>query len=325
MAARAVLAILALLALAAAGPRALVERRAELSETEAEARATSSAIALITDRIAANEAKAAVLQARIAELDRRRAGQLSQLAGRQGEVLHLLAALQTLSRRPPALMLAQPQSAIDTARVSLLLDTLVPQLSQRTAALRTQIARAAETRRRIAAERARLGSVQATLARDVARLQASGNRLAARARSLRELVDALARRGAATAPQLALTAPAVGRMVGRFGSQNELGVAAQGLSWRTAAGAAVAAPADGRVAFTGPYRTYGRIIIIEHGGGVLSLLAGLESASVAAGQTVRGGAVIGRMGRAAPTLYFEVRSAGVPVNPRPWLRKSSQG
>lgn len=324
MAARVALAILALLALAGAGPRALGERRAELSETEAEARATSTAIALITDRIAANEARAGALQARLGELDRRRARQLALLAGRQHEVMHLLAALQTLSRRPPALMLAQPQSAVDTARVSLLLDTLTPQLRERTAALRAQIARAAETRRRIAAERARLGSVQAALARDVARLEEAGHRLAARAQSLRELVDALARRSDASLPQLALTAPAAGRLVGRFGSQNELGVTAQGLSWRTAPGVAVVAPADGRVAFTGPYRTYGRIIIIEHGGGVLSLLAGLEAASVAAGQTVGGGAVIGRMGKAAPTLYLEVRSGGVPVNPRPWLRKSSQ-
>ena len=124
---------------------------------------------------------------------------------------------------------------------------------------------------------------------------------------------------------MALATPAAGRLIGRFGSQNQLGVTAQGLSWRTAAGAAVVAPADGRVAFTGPYRTYGRIVIIEHGGGVLSLLAGLASASVAAGQTVRAGGVIGRMGEADPTLYFEVRSGGVPVNPRPWLRKSSQG
>src|SRR5688500_18583709 len=113
MAVRAALAILVLLVLAGAGPRALNERRAELSETEAEARATSTAIALITDRIAANEVKVVTLQARLAELDQLRAGQLVRLAGRQDEVLHLLAALQTLSRRPPALMLAQPQSAVD--------------------------------------------------------------------------------------------------------------------------------------------------------------------------------------------------------------------
>lgn len=324
MIARAGLATLALLALTAAAPVTLRERQDQLSATEAEREATATAITLITRRIAANETQAARLQARIAELDRLRTAQHAELAGRQSEVLHLLAALQMLSRRPSPLLLAQPQSATDAARTSLLLDTLVPQLRARTVGLHTAIAQSAETRRRLVAERARLGTVQAALARDVARLEAAGQALASRAQSLRELVDALAQHAPA-APQLALARPASGRLIGRFGSQNALGVTAQGLSWRTAAGAPVVAPADGRVAFTGPYRTYGRIVIIEHASGVLSLLAGLETASVAAGQRVRAGAVIGRMGDSDPTLYLEVRSGGAPINPLPWLRKSSQG
>jgi septal ring factor EnvC (AmiA/AmiB activator) len=324
MIARAGLATLALLALTAAAPVTLRERQDQLSATEAEREATATAITLITRRLAANETRAAMLQARIAELDRLRAAQHAELAERQDEVLHLLAALQTLSRRPSPLLLAQPQSATDAARTSLLLDALVPQLRARTAGLHAAITQSAETRRRLVADRARLGAVQAALARDVARLEAAGQALASRAQSLRELVDALAQQAPA-APQLALARPASGRLIGRFGSQNALGVTTQGLSWRTAAGAPVVAPADGRVAFTGPYRTYGRIVIIEHASGVLSLLAGLETASTAAGQRVRAGAVIGRMGGNDPTLYFEVRSGGAPINPLPWLRKSSQG
>jgi murein hydrolase activator len=324
MIARVALATLLLSALAAAAPAGLGDRRAELNATETEREATSTAIGLITARLAANEATAATLQARIAELDRVRTTQRAELAGDQAEVLHLLAALQNLSRRPRPLLLAQPQDAVDTARVSLLLDTLTPQLRARTAELRRKIERSEATRRRLVAERARLGTVQAALARDVARLEAAGRALAARASSLRELVDALARRGEPT-PALAMLRPIGGRLTGRFGAQNDLGVAAQGLSWRTAPGATVVAPADGRVAFTGPYRTYGRILIIEHSGGVLSLLAGLDSAAVAAGQMVRAGGVVGRMGAGTPSLYFEVRSGGAPVDPLPWLRKSSQG
>ena len=324
MAGRVALATSALLVLCAAAPEALRERRAELSEAEAEAGATATAIRLITDRLTANEAEAAAVQARIDGFDRERGTQRAALAGRQQEVLHLLAALQTLSRRPKALLVAQPQSVIDAARISLLLETLTPQLRAKTASLRAVIAQSAETRRRLAAERTRLGSVEARLARDVARLEAAGHDLAARADSLRELVDALAQRGE-PAPRLSLVMPTAGRLVSRFGSPNGLGVTAQGLSWRTAAGAEVVAPADGRVAFTGPYRTYGRIVIIEHTDGVLSLLAGLEAATVAAGQAVRAGGVVGQMGRSEPTLYLEVRSGGTPVNPLRWLRKSSQG
>lgn len=318
-------AAVALFALAAAAPVDLRDQRAQLSQTEAEAKATSTAIALITARIERNEATATELQQRILYLDEVRRGQRARLAARQDEVLHLLAALQTLSRRPRALLLAQPQSAVDAARVSLLLDAMTPQLRARTARLRDDIDRTAATRRRLALERARLGSVQAALATDVRRLQNEGSRLARRAQSLRELVEGLTRQTEAILPRLSLVTPAEGRLTARFGDPNAVGVPAQGLSWRTSANAPVVAPADGRVAFTGPFGTYGRIIIIEHASGVLSLLSGLGETRVVAGQRVRGGGIVGLMAGRDPLLYLEVRSNGTPVDPRPWLRKSSQG
>jgi septal ring factor EnvC (AmiA/AmiB activator) len=325
MAARTALAALALVALGGAAPGDLRHRRAQLDETEAEARATATAIALITDRLSRNEAVAAELRQRIAYLDEVQRGQRAALAEQQQEVMRLLAALQTLSRRPPALLLAQPQSAVDAARVSLLLDTLTPQLRARTARLRGAIERRAATRQRLAEERLALGRVQADLARDVRHLQAEGNRLAGRARTLRELVDGLTRHTEAVLPQLALVRPADGRLTLGFGDPNAVGVPSQGLSWRTPPNAVVVAPADGRVAFTGPFGNYGRIVIIEHGQGVLSLVAGLGGARVVAGQRVRGGGIIGLMGERNPTLYLEVRAAGAPVDPAPWLRRSSQG
>lgn len=321
----AIVAALGLGLLGGAAPADLRDRQAQLAETEAEGRATATAVELITGRIERNEQAADELRRRIAYLDEVRRGQRAQLAERQDEVLHLLAALQTLSRRPPALLLAQPQGAVDAARVSLLLETLRPQLRARTARLRDQIDRTAETRRRLAVERTRLGSVQAALATDVRRLQGEGARLAARAATLRELVDGLTRQTERILPRLSLLTPAEGRLTGRFGVPNAVGVPAQGLSWRTAPNAIVVAPADGRVAFTGPFGNYGRIVIIEHGDGVLSLLSGMGGARVTAGQRVRGGGIVGLMGDRDPLLYLEVRSGGAPIDPRPWLRKSSQG
>ncbi len=322
---RMMIAALAFAALAGAAPADLRESRARLSETEAEAGATRTAIELITARIERNEAVAAELQQRILYLDEVRRTQLTTLAGRQEEVMRLLAALQTLSRRPPALLLAQPQGAVDAARVSLLLETLTPRLRLRTRALRDAIETTAETRRRLGAERAKLGRVQAALAADIRRLQAESVRLAARAQTLRELVDSLTRHTERVLPQLALITPVEGRMIRRFGDPNAVGVPSQGLSWRTEPNALVMAPADGRVAFTGPFGNYGRILILEHEGGVLSLLSGMGGARVTTGQRVRGGGIVGLMGTREPTLYLEVRAAGTPVDPRRWLRRSSGG
>jgi len=323
---RAATAGVALLVLSAAAPGP-GDRSAELASTKAEARANAAAVASITERIAAAEPRVAAIRAHVLELDRRRQAQRAQLAAQQTEVARLLAALQTLSQRPRLLLLAQPQSAIDAARVSLMLDALVPRLRARTAALRAQIERTAATRRELVAERARLDEVQARLAIDRRRLEAAGAALASRVATLEALLDELAVREPAAPPRIAMAMPASGRLVSRFGSANELGVTLQGVRWRTAAGAEIAAPADGRVAFTGLFRTYGRIVIIEHGEHLLSLLAGLESAGVTAGEAVRAGQPVGRMGPAEPTLYFEVRSGGEPVDPLPLLaeHKSSQG
>lgn len=324
---RAATAGLAFLTLVGAAPGGLAERRADLAGARSDAQATATAIHLISRRIAANEPQVAALQTRIAQLDRERQTQRVALAAQQAEVVQLLAVLQNLSRRPQALLLTQPQSAADAARISLLLDTVVPQLRIRTAGLRAQIERTAATRDRLAAERARLDAVQTALALDQRRLERAGEALASRLASLEQLVDELARSGAAAArPTIAMSRPVAGRLLAGFGAANELGLSSQGLRWRTVANADVMAPSDGRVAFTGPFRTYGRIIIIEHGPHLLSLLAGLETTTVSAGQAVRGGQAVGRMGTADPTLYFELRSGGEPVDPRPWLRarKSSQ-
>jgi septal ring factor EnvC (AmiA/AmiB activator) len=327
MDARVPAALLALMLLGGAAPSDVASTRAELATARDEAQATKVALALLVRRVAATEARAGMLETRIAALDGERRSQRAQLAARQDEVTRLLASLQTLSRRPAAFMLAQPQNATDAARLSLLLDALVPQLRRRTALLRSSLERSAETRKRLAAEREQLRVVRDTLAGDVSRLDAEGRALAARAASLEELLDGMTP-DVPPPPQIALLRPAQGRLSARFGTRNALGVTSPGLSWRTSPQAPVVAPADGRVAFTGPFRTYGRIVIIEHGGGVLSLLAGLGDAAVRTGQAVRAGDAIGTMGAEDPTLYLEVRAGGVPVDPAPLLsarRRSSQG
>lgn len=69
---------------------------------------------------------------------------------------------------------------------------------------------------------------------------------------------------------------------------------------------------------------YGNRVMIDHGNGLVTLYAHLSSISVAAGQTVNRGDVIGRMGstgRSTGThLHFEIRSGGVIVNPLEYLK-----
>jgi murein hydrolase activator len=116
--------------------------------------------------------------------------------------------------------------------------------------------------------------------------------------------------------------PARGRIVVNFGESREGSGASKGITWQTVSGATVVAPAAGTVAFAGPFRGYGLLLIVEHRDGYHSLLAGLERIDVEIGQNVRFGDSLGSMGHRSTgnlSLYMELRKDGHPVNPLPWL------
>ena len=117
----------------------------------------------------------------------------------------------------------------------------------------------------------------------------------------------------------ALEMPAAGDISKRFGDPEGFSTA-KGLSITTRAGAQVVAPFDGTVMFAGAFKGYGQILIIDHGGGYHSLLAGLDQVDASVGQTVIAGEPVGTMRpEGAPSLYLELRRQGQPINPLPWL------
>ena len=119
----------------------------------------------------------------------------------------------------------------------------------------------------------------------------------------------------------AMVYPASGTLALRYGETDEFGASSKGLTLITRAGAVVVAPYDGRVEFAGPFKGYGQILIIQHGDGYHSLLAGLDRIDEAVGDWLVAGEPVGAMGSSDPTprLYLELRHNGQPINPLPWL------
>jgi septal ring factor EnvC (AmiA/AmiB activator) len=109
--------------------------------------------------------------------------------------------------------------------------------------------------------------------------------------------------------------PVVGRLVTGFGEATQAGRSSRGIVLAARGGAQVVAPADGRVAFAGPYRGFGRIVIIEHNGGWTSLVTGLARLDVEVGEKLVAGSSLGVVEPADGMVRLELRQGGQPVNP----------
>lgn len=119
-----------------------------------------------------------------------------------------------------------------------------------------------------------------------------------------------------------LLRPARGPVVTAYGEQMSKGVTSKGIIIKTRSQAQVISPYDGTVIFAGSFRGYGNLIIIEHGQGYLSLLAGLEEVDCELGQMLLAGEPVGQMPESGDArLYVELRKDNHPVNPLTWIEK----
>ncbi len=108
--------------------------------------------------------------------------------------------------------------------------------------------------------------------------------------------------------------PVVGRVVTGLGEVSATGVRARGLTIATRSAAQIVAPTSGRIAFAGPFRGYGNIVVIDHGLGWTTLLTNLAALDVKVGDEVDQGSPIGRTGIDRPSVTVELRRRGAPID-----------
>jgi septal ring factor EnvC (AmiA/AmiB activator) len=107
--------------------------------------------------------------------------------------------------------------------------------------------------------------------------------------------------------------PVEGRLITGTGELSDAGVHARGLVFEAGPQSLVVSPAGGRVVHAGPFRSYGEIVIVDHGGGWTSLVTNLAERAVQVGSEVAAGAPLGRTGRTRGRVAVELRFQGRPV------------
>lgn len=299
------------------------------------------------------------------------------LKARRAEFAGVLAALERMGLNPPPALLVRPDDALKSVRSAVLLGSVVPQLREQTLALTTSLRELTTVTQKISLKRDQLlqqMTMQAEeqkklslLLNEKAKLQhqsesalalqrSQSEELALRAKSLEDLMIELERQeklsagGSALADsQLQLKAapdfnklyhqlirPVSGRVVRQFGAGEK--EQAQGETIEASLGGVVIAPADAVVVYAGAFRSYGKLVILDEGGGYHIVLAGLGEISVQQGQFVVAGEPIGKMsqqiiasavaldiGKTVPMLYIEFRKNGKPVDPAPWWAQDKSG
>jgi murein DD-endopeptidase MepM/ murein hydrolase activator NlpD len=149
-------------------------------------------------------------------------------------------------------------------------------------------------------------------------------------RGMAALLDTLAARQEVRARIPSIRPCDIGWLSSRYGTRHDPFTGKQtfhrGLDFSVPRGTPVRATAAGRVVSVEKQRGLGRLVKIDHGGGVLTVYAHLQESRVRKGQTVARGDVIalsGNSGRStAPHLHYEVRIGGRPVNPLTYILDS---
>ncbi|MFD1112500.1 murein hydrolase activator EnvC family protein, partial [Pseudoroseomonas ludipueritiae] len=122
--------------------------------------------------------------------------------------------------------------------------------------------------------------------------------------------------------------PVAGRLTRDFGDA-AAGGPARGLTYAAPPGARVVSPCGGRAVFSGPFRSYGLLLIVDCGNGYHFVLAGLERLDAEAGSRLLAGEPVGVLGSGdsgeggRASLYVELRRNGQAVDPKGWFRARS--
>ena len=332
----------------------------QAKDAEKDIKSTKTNLVDLSARIRKNEAGMHSLEKNISALTVQEQNLKTKLKSDHGSIATTILALERMRRVPPELMIIRPGAPLATAQTALLLQNLLPALDHRAQSLAKDIQNLHKIQDNLTRDQKELRTARAALdtqndelstlmkAREKefqstnAAYQSSAaraQRYAAEAQSLADLVSRIERDDDSPAPATPRKKtkssgslkdlgkglgkgiwPASGRAIARFGDFDDLGAEIKGVKISTASKTIVVTPMKGIVKYSGAFRSYGQLVIVEHDNGYHSLIAGIERVNVGIGQTLKAGEPLGYMPASssqdgALTLYYELRHDGEAVDP----------
>lgn len=298
------------------------------------------------------------IEQRIATLEKKKTNIDKTLQAERVSIVKLILILERIRKTPPQALIARPETPYKTAQSALLMENIIPSVKRHAESLKSNLETLQRVTNELKIEKASLEKetdflrdknkklqslvdkkerVYSKIDRDIEARELTIQNISAKASNLEQLVRQLKaeeqkefqRQKTANilrkkpvfdlkdAGQAQL--PISGIIRTGYHQKDDVGAKSNGITIEGRSGGLVIAPMGGKVQFTGTFKRYGNIVIIEHVNGFHSLIAGLEKITSSVGDHVNSGEPIGLLPDSSlnprPKLYYELRENGNPVNP----------
>ncbi len=319
---------------------------------------TKNSLIDIATSIQKNEGQINYFEKRIKQLELKKTELDEQLNTDRSSIVKLIIALEPIKKTPPEAMIARPDAPFKTAQSAMLMGKIIPSINRHAEKLNKNLGTLNQVTEELNIERKNLLNTSENLKqrhselsslitkrkelyrktnKDIKTHEISIKKISLQAKNLSDLVQRIKANEKKQRQQEKITKhikpkpevkiieskysrlPISGIIRTGYKQKDNLGASSKGLTIEGRAGGLIIAPMNGKIQFTGAFKRYGNIVVIEHANGYHSLIAGLDKISSAIGDHIKSGEPIGVLPNTSliprPTLYYELRKNGKPINP----------
>ena len=321
--------------------------KTKLKKANKDLKATKNTLTHIAKEIHETESELQKLQTRINNLTEQKNLREASLKKDRAALSNLILALQRIKRTPPQAILARPDAPYKTAQSAMLMTDIIPAINTHAEKLKANLETLENLKKELERDEKKLQEKTDKLKdketelitlldkrqnlyvktnKNLKKQEQTVKEISLQAADIEDLVarlkiqeknNSLKQKSSKKLGDIRL--PITGTIKTSYNERDDLGSKSKGLTILGRPAGLVVSPAKGKVQFTGAFKRYGNIVVIEHENGYHSLVAGLGKITCSKGSKVKSGEPIGTLPNSSlnprPKLYYELRRNGNPVNP----------